>query len=39
MTADFYFSSMPIKDLIEGMGDAVPRDVHDIAAALPYRDL
>ena len=38
MTADFYFSSMPIKDLIEGMGDAVPRDVHDIAAALPYRD-
>ena len=38
MTADVYFSSMPVKDLIEGMGEVVPREVHDIAAALPYRD-
>ena len=38
MTADVYFSSMPVKDLIEGMGEVVPREVHDIASALPYRD-
>ncbi len=36
--ADYYFSSMPIKDLVDGMGDAVPADIHDIATALPYRD-
>ena len=36
-TADWFFSSMPVKDLVEGMND-VPAEVHDIAAALPYRD-
>lgn len=36
--ADYYFSSMPIKDLVDGMGDVVPTDIHDIATDLPYRD-
>jgi protoporphyrinogen oxidase len=29
---------MPVKDLVDGMGEAVPADVHDIATKLPYRD-
>ncbi len=38
MKADYYFSTMPIKDLVAGMGEAVPTDVHDVAVNLPYRD-
>lgn len=38
MEADVYFSSMPVKDLVIGMGNVVPTKVHDIAAGLPYRD-
>jgi len=38
ITADHYFSSMPVKDLVEGMGDAAPAEVRRIAGALPYRD-
>ena len=38
LKADYVISSMPIKDLVVGMGDAVPKDVHEIASALPYRD-
>ncbi len=38
LSADYYFSSMPVKDLVEGMGDTVPADVRRIAGALPYRD-
>lgn len=38
MTANFYFSSMPVKDLVAGMGDVVPAEVKEIAGALPYRD-
>lgn len=37
MSADYVLSSMPIKDLIEGMQD-VPDEVRRIAAGLPYRD-
>ncbi len=37
-TADYYISSMPIKDLVAGMGEAAPKDVAEIAEALPYRD-
>jgi protoporphyrinogen oxidase len=29
---------MPIKDLVDGMGDVVPEDVHNVAVNLPYRD-
>ncbi len=37
-TADIFMSTMPVKDLVEGMGDAVPADVHRVASGLPYRD-
>ncbi len=33
-----FFSTMPVKDLVAGMGDAVPGDVKKIAGELPYRD-
>lgn len=36
--SDYYFSSMPIKDLIEGMGETVPGNIREIATNLPYRD-
>jgi protoporphyrinogen oxidase len=29
---------MPIKDLVEGMGEKAPEEVAEIASALPYRD-
>ena len=38
LRGDYVVSSMPVKDLVAGMGGAVPADVRDIAAALPYRD-
>ncbi|MDR2753111.1 MAG: NAD(P)/FAD-dependent oxidoreductase [Oscillospiraceae bacterium] len=31
-------SSMPVKDLVTAMGQAVPAQVQDIASQLPYRD-
>jgi len=34
---DYFISSMPIKDLVEGMND-VPAEVARIAKGLPYRD-
>ena len=34
---DIFFSSMPVKDLVEGMND-VPGDIKEIASGLPYRD-
>jgi protoporphyrinogen oxidase len=37
-TADAVFSSMPVKDLIKAMGEAVPDEVFKIASELPYRD-
>ncbi len=37
--ADYYISSMPIKDLLEAIGqENAPAEVYDIATALPYRD-
>ena len=36
--ADFVFSSMPVRDLIEAMGQNVPQNVRKIAAGLCYRD-
>ncbi len=33
-----YFSTMPVKDLVAGMGNAAPQKVREIAAGLPYRD-
>ena len=37
-TGDEYFSTMPIKDLIAGMGEVPPADVRRVAEGLPYRD-
>jgi len=36
--ADYVFSTMPVKDLIEAMGQNVPSQVKDVAAGLCYRD-
>ncbi|MCF7918635.1 MAG: NAD(P)/FAD-dependent oxidoreductase [Candidatus Cloacimonetes bacterium] len=38
VTGDFYFSTMPVKDLILGMGNNVPKKVKDVAKGLLYRD-
>lgn len=38
LTADYFFSSMPVKDLVTAMGPSVPADVQDVAQGLPYRD-
>ena len=35
---DYFFSTMPVQELIAGMGDKVPGDVQEIAAGLQYRD-
>ena len=35
---DAAFSSMPVKDLVAAFGDAAPKGVAEVAAALPYRD-
>lgn len=37
LKADYFISSMPIKDLINGMND-VPKKINKIATNLPYRD-
>lgn len=38
-TADYFVSSMPIKDLLEAIGkENAPEDVYGIATTLPYRD-
>ena len=34
---DIFISSMPLKDLINGMND-IPKKINNIAAGLPYRD-
>lgn len=35
---DYFFSSMPVKDLIRFMGEGVPGEVQKIAKGLKYRD-
>lgn len=35
---DIFISSMPVKDLVAGMGESVPADAKEIAKGLPYRD-
>ena len=37
LIADFFLSSIPLKDLVNGMND-VPSDITAIANGLPYRD-
>ena len=36
--ADYFFSTMPVKELIDCVGDVVPSDVKRIAQGLIYRD-
>ncbi len=38
LKADYYISTMPVKDLVEGMGNTPPENVREIASELPYRD-
>ncbi len=35
---DIFISSMPLKDLVAGMGKDVPKNMQNIAKGLPYRD-
>jgi len=35
---DYFFSTMPVQELIAGMGEEVPVDVQQVAAGLLYRD-
>ena len=35
---DIVMSTMPVKDLVGGMGESAPEDVRRIAEGLPYRD-
>ncbi len=36
--SDVFFSTMPIRDLVAGMGEDVPAEVRRVADGLPYRD-
>jgi protoporphyrinogen oxidase len=36
--AEYFFSTMPIADLIGALGDGVPQDVRQVAGGLSYRD-
>lgn len=35
---DYFFSTMPVQELIAGMNGAVPNEVKEVAAGLQYRD-
>lgn len=35
---DYFFSTMPVKELIADMGDTVPANVREVAQGLQYRD-
>ena len=35
---NFFISSMPVKDLVEGLGARVPENIAAVAKNLPYRD-
>lgn len=37
LMGDYFFSSMPVKDLVAGMNE-VPENVKEVAEGLPYRD-
>lgn len=37
-TGDYFFSTMPIQELIAGMNGEVPQNVKEVAAGLQYRD-
>ncbi len=35
---DYFFSTMPVRDLIESLGDDVPKEAQEVAQGLIYRD-
>jgi protoporphyrinogen oxidase len=35
---DYFFSTMPVRDLVAALGDPVPEPVKEVASALQYRD-
>lgn len=37
-SADYFFSSMPVKELVEAIGAAAPAPVKEVAGGLKYRD-
>jgi protoporphyrinogen oxidase len=37
-SGDYFFSTMPVQELIAAMGDQVPLEVRDVAIGLQYRD-
>jgi protoporphyrinogen oxidase len=37
-TGDYFFSTMPVQELIAGIDGSVPNDVKEVAAGLQYRD-
>ncbi|HQQ26108.1 MAG TPA: NAD(P)/FAD-dependent oxidoreductase [Syntrophales bacterium] len=39
VAGDYFFSSMPVKDLVAFLGEEAPPAVRDVAAGLLYRDL
>lgn len=38
LEADWVFSTMPVKDLVAGMGERIPQAVKDVGKGLIYRD-
>ncbi len=37
-SGDYFFSTMPIKELVAGLQASVPENVHDVSSNLQYRD-
>ncbi|MHC4425851.1 MAG: NAD(P)/FAD-dependent oxidoreductase [Planctomycetota bacterium] len=35
---DYFFSTMPVRDMIESLGESVPKDIQKVAQGLSYRD-
>jgi len=38
LEGDYFFSTMPVQELIEGMDGAIPGSVREVASGLQYRD-
>ena len=38
LEGDYFFSTMPVSELIAGMNEDTPREIKDLAAGLQYRD-
>jgi len=37
-TADYFFSTMPVKELIQSLGNDMPQEIQQVAQGLMYRD-